>query len=405
MSPETKRKVPVARGAECLWATEEFSPWDERITNENIWDIYSVMRSAGPVIWSTAHGGFWCVTQHAEVRAGTSDFRRLSSNKGIIVGRKKEVQIPPLEMDRPEHTRFRKVMQEPFLRKEVRQLEGKVRHEVRQLLRDLEPGTQFDIVHDLAAPLPLRIISDLLGIPRGERQDRHQSIADALVFADRESAEIADAAYHDFMAEEVADRRQNPGVDFLSVMANAEVDGERFTDEELTRMGRSLALAGHHTTINGISSMLIRMSDPELRAAIAANVDISSEQIVTEALRIDPPIHLAARMASEDLEMGGQRVQAGDTVALVFASANHDEQRYQDPREFLPDRVGGPPHLAFGHGIHKCLGEHLSILEMRVMLEEVLQAIPSFELLEAPTGTGMVYGHHMGWSAARAIVN
>lgn len=400
MSSVTGESTP-ADGLHRSWGVTSYDPWDPRITNANVWEIYRAMREAGPVVRSDAHGGFWSITRYEDIRKAASDFRTFSSQYGVVVGRKKEVRVPPLEYDRPEHTRFRKAMQAPFLRSRIGAFTDLVRSEVRALLDDLEARETFDIVEDLAGPLPLRIISDLLGMSDRQRQAQHQRIANALVFADRDAAGAADRAYYEFLMREVRARRTAPGDDFLTELLEMEVEGERFTEDEVARMARALALAGHHTTINGIASMLLRMAHPEQRDRLRQDPS-SGSRVVVESLRVDPPIHLEARRTTQTAVVGDVEIPAGETVALLYASGNHDDEQYADPERFDPARQG-PPHLSFGHGIHKCLGEHLSLLEMSVVLEGMVARFPGYGLVGEPQGTGLVYGHHMGWKSIPAV--
>lgn len=382
------------------WAVTSFDPWDPRLTNRDVWGFYAQMREAGPVVWSDAHGGFWCITRYEAVRSAAVDFRTFSSADGVVIGRRKDVRVPPLEYDRPEHLRFRKAMQTPFLRGRIGRLAGEVRAEVHSLLDEVARKRHFDVVRDLAGPLPLRIISDLLGISRGDRQDRHHEVAEQLIHADRSTAAAADAAYYEFLHDEVQERRRRPGDDLLSDLARWEED-RAFDDDELTRIARGLALAGHHTTINGIASLLLRLEGAEQRSRTLQDPEYRSA-VINEALRLDPPVHLEARTVTRPTSIGGVALNEGDRVALLFASGNHDEREYEDPWRFQPER-SGPPHLTFGHGIHKCLGEHLALLEMSIVLNAVLERFPAYSVIGDPRGTGMVYGHHMGWTSIGAV--
>ena len=383
------------------WGLTSFDPWDPRITNFNIWNIYQAMRAAGPVVRSDAHGGFWCLTRYQQIREAASDFRTFISGEGVIIGRKKKLPSVPLEFDRPEHTRYRKPMQAPFLRHRVEGFADMVRRHVTLLLDDIEQQREFDIVRDLAAPLPLQVISDFLGISE-ERHREHQRLADALVHADRDSAEAADAAYYDFMREEARARKANPGDDFISELWSLDGEDERFEELEIVRMARAIALAGHHSTINGTASMLWRMADDEPRRLYLDDRDLTPK-VVDEALRIDPPIHYEGRTTTRPVTIGGSEIPEGAHVALLYASGNHDADVFPEPDRFDPLREG-PLHLSFGHGIHKCLGEHLSRLEMGIVLEEMLDRFPDYRITGEPVGGGMVYGHHMAWDSIPASI-
>lgn len=382
------------------WGVTSYDPWDPRLTSDNVWGMYRAMRQAGPALRSDAHGGFWSITRYDDIRAAAADPAVFSSAQGTVVGRKKRVPSIPLEFDRPQHTAYRKAMQAPFLRSRVDRFRDLIRSEVAELLDRVADARRFDIVQDIAAPLPLTIISEFLGIV-GERQVLHQQLGHDFVYADIATVGAAEATYYAFMQEEVQARRTQPGSDFISELVQMDVDGRRFEEQEIVRMARSLALAGHHTTINGLSSMLLRMADPDVRSHYLEQ-PTTAPQAVEEALRIDPPIHLEARTTTAAVDLGGVEIPAGEKVALLYASGNHDENAYPEPERFDAARQG-PPNLTFGHGVHKCLGQHLSILEMTVVLEEMLDRFPEYHLTGEPVGSVMVYGHHMAWPSIPAV--
>src|SRR5680860_172337 len=253
------------------WGVTSFDPWDPRITSATVWDMYRAMRLAGPALHSDAHGGFWSIPRYDDVRAAAADPATFSSAKGVVVGRKKQVPSIPLEFDRPEHTAYRKALSAPFLRSRV------------ELFRDLVPDArQFDVVLDIAAPLPLKIISEFLGIT-GDRQVLHQQLGHDFVHADISTVAAAEEAYYGFMREEVRARGAQLGEDFISELVQMDVDGRRFEEQEIVRMTRALALAGHHSTINGISSMLVRMTDDDVRRRYLQGRDSAPQVVVGHA--------------------------------------------------------------------------------------------------------------------------
>lgn len=384
------------------WGVGTFDPWDPRITNENIWPAYAEMRAAGRVLTSTTHGGFHLLTHYADIRAAATDFRHLISSEGVLVGRRKARRSIPLEFDRPEHTRYRKAMQEPFLRHRIEQFRELVEREVEELLDAAARRTEVDLVRDIAAPLPLGVISEFLGVPRERRAEHAQRGAD-LVHATPATAQEADDAYYAFMLREVRERRDAPGDDFISQLWAMEPEGGAFDEDEVLGMARALALAGFHTTINGTATMLARMAEDEARQAYLADRDGLADGAVHESLRIEAPIHYEARTATTDLVIADVEIPAGQKVALLYACGNHDETVFPDPERFDITRQAAP-HLSFGHGVHKCLGENLSLLEMGVVLQQIFDRFPDYTLTEPPTGSGMVYGHHMAWSSMPAVL-
>jgi len=395
-----QQSAPAGAEQVVEWGLSSYDPWDPRINSDNVWDLYRAMRAAAPAVHSDAHGGFWVLPRYADIKAAAADPATFCSGQGVVIGRTKAVPSIPIDFDGPQHTVYRKAVQAPFLRSRVERFRDLVRSEVRQLLDHVAEAGSFDIAADIAAPLPLKIISEFLGIT-GERQALHQQAAHDFVHADITTIAQAEEAYYTFLREEVRARGAGVGEDFISELVRMDADGRPFEEREIVGMTRSLALAGHHTTIIGISSMLVRMADPELRARYLTHPE-TVQQVVEEALRIDPPIHLEARTTTRVVSVGDVEIPAGQKVALLYASGNHDDAVYPEPERFDPSRRG-PGYLTFGHGVHKCVGLYLSVLEMTVVLEEILARFPDYHLVgERPRAT-MLYGHHMAWGAIPAV--
>lgn len=386
------------------WGLSEFNPWDRRITEKNIWPIYRAMREKGPVVHSGALGGFWCVTRYQEVRAAALDHRTFSSRNALEIGKQNWSDRPKtrlIETDPPEHTRIRKAMQAPILQKRMSNFSEGIRESVTDLLRVIAEKKEFDIVADLAEPIPQDVVGRILGFDEETRRINRELVL-KFVHSDLENSEATHADFWAFLIETVQDRLSHPGGDFLSELCTSEVDGKRFTESELVGMLHGFALAGHHTAIDGISSMLKYASDEKVKKAYLADPAIAP-QVVEETLRCDPPIHLEGRSTNVDTVVGGVEIPAGESVALLYASANHDDRQFENPEVFDISR-GPVQHLAFGYGIHMCIGLHLARLEMNTVLEEMMRWFPSYRLAGEPENSGMVFGHHMGWESMPAVI-
>lgn len=385
------------------WGISHFDPWDKRITYENIWPIYKAMREKASVLHSEALGGFWSILRFEEVRNAARDARTFSSKHALDIGQDNWATAKPskrlIETDPPDHTRVRKAMQAPFLLKSVGNFEEGIRLRVHELLDNIEELGTFDIVTDLAEPIPQEVLANVLGFDE-ETRKRNRELVIAYVHADLSSTQAAHENFWNFLVETIRERLKNPGSDFLSQLCTTAVDGSKFTEAELVGMLHGFALAGHHTAIDGISSMLRRVSEHQLRE-LAISDPTSIPKIVDETLRCDAPIHLEGRSTTTEVTIGGVNIPAGESVALVYASANRDERQFENPDTFEPLRANNQ-NLAFGHGIHMCIGMHLARLEMRIILEEMLARFPGFELQGNPTSSGMVFGHHMGWDSMPA---
>ncbi len=386
------------------WGLSEFNPWDRRITEKNIWPIYRAMREKGPVVHSDALGGFWCVTRYQEVRAAALDHRTFSSRNALEIGKQNWSDRPKtrlIETDPPEHTRIRKAMQAPILQKRMSNFSEGMRESVTDLLRVIAEKKEFDIVADLAEPIPQEVVGRILGFDEATRRINRELVL-RFVHSDLENSEATHADFWAFLIETVQDRLRHPGEDFLSELCTSEVDGKRFTEAELVGMLHGFALAGHHTAIDGISSMLKYASSDKVKKAYLADPSIGA-QVVEETLRCDPPIHLEGRSTNVDTVVGGVEIPAGESVALLYASANHDDRQFENPEVFDISR-GPVQHLAFGYGIHMCIGLHLARLEMNTVLEEMMRWFPSYRLAGEPENSGMVFGHHMGWESMPAVI-
>jgi len=385
-------------------ALDAFDPWSDEWNRSNIWATYRAMREAAPAMYSGARCGFWMLSRHADVKRAALNNKVFSSAHGSQVGFDRTTTPPSaaIEFDPPDHRRYRSVMIAPFTAARIGQLSGLVDRHVRIVVDRALAAGSFDVVHDVGAPLAVGVISEIIGFD-DEARDRNRELALAVVGAGHEAATIAHAAYDAFLAEEVRRRIETPMPGFLGELVTRSMADGEFEPPELLSIARAMALAGHHTTINGVASMLLRAADPSIRDRwLSARDESAISEFVEESLRIDPPIHMEARWTTEAVNVSGVLVPADVQVALIFGSANHDESVYPDPDQFIPARPGG--HLAFGHGIHTCLGMGLARMEMATLLKEMLERMPGLRLDGDPVDSGMFFGHHMGWDSVPAAV-
>ena len=299
-----------------------------------------------------------------------------------------------LFLDPPDHTRLRRLAQQAFAPKRVRALEADVVAMVDGLLDQVD-GDSLDAVADLAYPLPVAVICRMLGVPI---EDEPQfSRASALLaqgldpfitftgelpdnFADRMTAGHWLRGY---IAGLVEERRRAPREDLISALIAAEEDGDQLTTDEIVATCNLLLIAGHETTVNLIANAILAMQrEPGHWAALAADPDRAAE-IIEETLRYDPPVQLAGRTAGEEMTIGGVTVPKGDTMMLLLAAAQRDPSAFGQPDTFDPSR-DDLRHLAFGHGVHFCLGAPLARLEARVALTAVTRRYPRATLAAEP---------------------
>jgi cytochrome P450 len=294
-----------------------------------------------------------------------------------------------LNLDPPDHTRLRKLVQQVFTPRTVERLAPRVQAMVDEVLDAAEArGGELDVIADLAFPLPFRVITEMLGMPASE-EGRMRDLAHTLtlglepLLAMQHLEDIADAS--DLIVEQVLDaikwKRAHPADDLLSALLAAEADGDRLSPEELLDQVILLYVAGHETTVNLIGNgtyALLRNRAQLERWRDDPSLDANA---VDELLRYDAPVQFSRRVTTAELEVGGQTVEAGVFVLTGLASANRDPSRWGADAQLLDvAREGAAQHLAFGSGIHHCLGAALARLEGRLAMGTLIRRFPGLEL-------------------------
>jgi len=356
-------------------------------------DAFRRLRAEAPVYFHPESDGrgFWAVTRYDDVIAVSKDPLRFSSARGGTNIKDYEgsdlsqIQLLMLNMDPPQHHKFRKLVSTGFTPRMTARLEPRIREATNRILDRVAKKGRCDFVKEIAAELPLQVIAELMGIPLDDRHKVFEWSNRLIGFDDpefqtsMEDARIA-AAEIWFYANELATKRQGKrGDDLVSVLINAEVDGERLSEMEFDAFFMLLAVAGNETTRNLISGgMVALMEYPDQRARLIANPSLMSSA-VEEMLRCVTPVMHFRRTATRDSEIRGQRIGEGDKVVLYYVSANRDEDVFPDSASFDVARAPNE-HLAFGVGEHFCLGSSLARLEIRVMFEELLRRLPDMRI-------------------------
>jgi cytochrome P450 len=299
-----------------------------------------------------------------------------------------------LALNPPDHTRLRRLVARAFTPARVRELAPRVEALTAELLDGARKGTdgRFDLISALALPLPVAVISELLGIPPADRP-RLVAWSDALARSLDPPFLIPDeargrqrAARDDFAAylrELLPSRRRSPGGDLISALIGVHDAGGPLTEDELIGLCMLLLIAGHETTRSLIgAAVLALLRHPAELAALAARPSLA-EQAVEEALRYDPPVQLVSRFALRDTEISGTTIAAGSFTLLLVGAANRDAALCPDAEHFSVTRAV-PRHLAFGHGIHFCLGAPLARLEAAVALRQLLPLLPRLRIAGEP---------------------
>jgi cytochrome P450 len=377
----------------------------ELSTRPDYYEALRRLRSEAPVYGYAPNR--WAVARYDDVRAVSRDPERFCSGQGVLLHDPKRdgAELPGsiLHMDPPQHAEWRKVGSRWFTPRAVTRLEQQVRVVVRDVLDEVVAGEPLDVVDALAAPIPVLVIAELLGLGDADRSDLRRWSDACIEGADddpdgaaAEAAMLAVGELLGFLDAHARARRERPGDDLLSVLASAEVEGRTMGVDEVVLYSMSLLVAGNETTRHLLSGSVALLAEhPEERATLRANPSMLPGA-VEECLRMVTPIQTMVRTATRDLDLAGQDVTAGDWVVLLYASANRDEAAFgRGADRFDVTRPANPAHLAFGFGEHLCLGASLARLEARVFLEELLVRFPDLAVTGDPTWTRstLVRGH------------
>ncbi|HXQ90308.1 MAG TPA: cytochrome P450 [Acidimicrobiales bacterium] len=350
---------------------------DPELYTSDPYPLYARLRAEAPVAWNEERG-FWAVAKHADVSAIEIDHATFCAGRGILVEEIGTTYASPPTMmhsDPPVHTRYRRLVQPGFKASVARALEPVVRARTAALVERFEDATPVDVVSALSVPLPLQVISVILGVPDDE-WERCYEWSEAVIPGatdwpeERRGQLMADMVQ--YLVGAARDRRARPRDDVLTQLAQVDIDGERLSDDELGMFLVQLLVAGNETTRNLISSGLLGFADhPGQWARLRADRSLVPGA-VEEMLRWSTPVVSFMRTATRDTEVGGVAVAEGEPVLMLFASANRDEDVFGPSASAFDVGRNPNPHLAFGQGNHFCLGAALGRLEGRVLLEELL---------------------------------
>ena len=286
-----------------------------------------------------------------------------------------------LEMQDPEHAVYRRLHEFAFARSSMRRWESElVRPLVERTVDRLRDRRSADLVEDVFMPIPVRVIAALIGLPESDIPMFHRLAIDLLGFhSDMESAMTASAKLKEYFVGILADRRRAPQDDMVTVLAEADIDGVRMSDEQIYGFMRNLLPAGAETTSRSTASLAFGLlSHPEQLAAVTADRGLLP-QAIEEGIRWETPLLNFMRETTADIEFFGVPIPAGSTIAVNLGSANHDAARWDRPEEFdvFRDRK---PHIGFGHGAHVCLGMHLARLESTMIFNTLFDRLPGLRL-------------------------
>jgi hypothetical protein len=374
-------------------STLVFDPWAYEI-HEDPYPTYRRLRDEAPVYFSEA-GGFWALSRHADVVGAFRDSATYSSAHGVSLdpaasGPSAHKTMSFLAMDPPMHGRMRALVSRGFTPRRVAEMEPHIRQLTREHLDVALAGDDFDMIADLAGKLPMDVISELIGVPRADR-DELRRLSDLLVHREEGTNDVpaagVEAAFTliTYYSDMLAQRRAKRTDDLTSALLDAEIDGDRLSDDEIMGFLFLMVVAGNETTTKLLGNAWYWAGrNPDQRATPFADPSRIPDW-VEETLRYDTSSQLLARTTTTDVELHDTVIPTGARVVLLAGSANRDERAFPDADRYDLDRGDLSSQLAsFGFGRHFCLGASLARLEARVCLEEVVARVADYELdLEA----------------------
>ncbi|MEZ4711472.1 MAG: cytochrome P450 [Caldilineaceae bacterium] len=366
----------------------------------NPFPTYAQMREADPVCYAQGLEGTICfVTRRADVEAVLRDHKRFVKDWRNTRTPEERAQLspePPLErllsrhmlnMDGADHTRLRSLVNKAFTTRMVQNLRGRVQGIADDLLDQVQARGHMDLIDEYAFPLPIVVISDLLGIPSADR-DRFRLwsntfIAPTIGEEEWRRAEKLMLEFTGYLRQVFVERRQEPRNDLITGLVHAEEAGDKLSEDELFAMVILLIVAGHETTVNLIGNgALALLRHPAQLAKLKAEPSLI-ESAVEELLRYDGPVDRATmRFAAEDVELGGQLIRRGQAVSVALTSANRDAAYFAQPDEVDIARADNR-HLAFGFGVHYCVGAPLARMEGQIAINTLVQRLPNLRLAVA----------------------
>lgn len=365
---------------------------------ENPYPFYERLREANPVLWvpGILGRGAWLITSHKECSAVLKDNRfgkeadkvlQPEELAGIRMMATQATVKTMLFRDPPDHTRLRSLVNQAFTPRMLERLRPHIQEIADHLADEMARQGEVDLIHAFAFQLPIIVIAELLGVPPEDREQfkAWSNPVSALVdpTATPQMIQEAQAAFPQltaYLERTIAQRRQEPREDLISSLIQAHEAGDKLSAPELLATCRLLLIAGHETTVNLIGNgTLALLRHPEQREWLAANPEAIAGA-VEELLRYDSPVQLTMRIAFEEMPVGSQTVHRGDQVVTLLGAANRDPVQFEEPARLDLTRANAGTNLAFGQGIHYCLGAPLARMEGQIAIGTLLRRFPAMRL-------------------------
>ncbi|MCX6510184.1 MAG: cytochrome P450 [Actinobacteria bacterium] len=354
------------------------------------WAAYRWLRANDPVFWDATHR-IWGISRYEDIVEVEKNWKLYTSVDGSRPATDQRDDTSMINRDDPEHQKQRMLVARQFTPRAVKQIEGKIRSIVNELIDDVASTGTCEAIESLASPLPAILIGDKLGFPR-ELWPKLREWSEVTMYESGQNpadgspaafSELSMNAIMEFAAatiELIAERRKDPKDDLITIWATTEVDGHRWSDGEIISECLLLLDGGAETTRTVIGSIIRELAlDCGQRQLLIDNPELLGETGVEEFIRWVTPILNMRRTATEDHVFRGKNIKKGDQLLLMYASANRDESVFDQPDVFNVERAHNH-HVAFGFGTHFCLGSSLARIEIRVMFEELLRRIPDWKM-------------------------
>lgn len=372
---------------------------------DDLYEVYARLREEHPVFYSTTRE-VWCVSRYADVQALARDWQNVSNEPGV------DLEAPNfmgpgdfLDLDPPEHDRLREAARPFFTPKQFALLGEAIHERAEELCAAVAESTHIDLAEDLTWKLPTWVIMRLLGAPSADDDLVHELVSvtmerDPGNLAMPERAVDALARLRTYIGDLADEKIRLPQDDVMSALAANTGPGAPSRDE-LVGMTTLLFIAGSLTTVNFLSNTLALLEGrSDLWELLAGPDEKLRDQVIEEALRLETPVQYLARTAKTDVDLHGQTIPQGDRVILMFGAANRDSERWPDSDTLDPYRES-KRHLAFGEGIHFCMGAPLARLEGRILLPAFGRAVSDYEITKK---TRLPSHHDLGWKQLEATV-
>ncbi len=346
--------------------------------------VIGPIREQHPLLHSDLYGGFWVLSRYDDVTAAALDHEAFTSAVAgttlIPPTQPRTDPLLPIELDPPEHTRYRALVNSVFAKPRIDAMRPDLEAVATRLLEPYARKGGGDVMAEFAHPMSLASLARLMDLPQEDEGLWFDWVERMYSNALRDPGDQAEAVRdaEAYIGARIAERRREPRDDFLGMLLKAEVDGHHLSDLELRQFGMLMLLAGYETTSGAMGMSLLHLAQhADQRAQLFGDVERLGHTAVNELLRFVSPVQVFGRNAAHDVDLHGETIPAGDVVLLAYGAANHDPRAFEHPERCVLDRHPNP-HLAFGRGRHLCLGANLARLELTIMIERFAALFPDF---------------------------